>query len=161
MPGGAPSPAPTRRFALLAIGLGAFGIGTTEFAPMGLLPAIAEGVDVSIPAAGQLVTAYAVGVMISAPFMTLYLARFGQKRALLIAMAIYIIGNLVSTVAPEYWSLMAGRLITSLCQGAFFGFGAVAATSVVPPEKRASALAITFRKQTFSRRHVYPSAAET
>ncbi|MBY6091859.1 MFS transporter [Maritimibacter alkaliphilus] len=130
--------------ALLAIGLGAFGIGTTEFAPMGLLPAIAEGIDVSIPAAGQLVTAYAVGVMISAPFMTLYLARFGQKRALLATMGIYILGNLLSALAPEYWSLMAARLITSLCQGAFFGFGAVAATSLVPPEKRASAVAIMF-----------------
>ncbi|MCA0919245.1 MFS transporter [Pseudooceanicola nanhaiensis] len=130
--------------ALLAIGLGAFGIGTTEFAPMGLLPAIAEGINVSIPAAGQLVTAYAVGVMISAPFMTLYLARFGQKKALLATMGIYILGNLLSALAPEYWSLMAGRLITSLCQGAFFGFGAVAATSLVPPEKRASAVAIMF-----------------
>ncbi|WP_319520637.1 MFS transporter [uncultured Martelella sp.] len=129
---------------LLAIGLGAFAIGTTEFAPMGMLPSIAAGIDVSIPAAGQLVTAYAVGVMISAPFVTLFLARFGQRRALLATMAIYIVGNLLSAIAPEYWSLMAGRIITSLCQGAFFGFGAVAATSVVAPERRASALATMF-----------------
>lgn len=137
------SPA-TARMALLAIGLGAFGIGTTEFAPMGLLPAIAEGIDVSIPAAGQLVTAYAVGVMLSAPVMTLYLARFGAKRALLLTMVIYILGNLLSALAPSYWPLMVSRLITSLCQGAFFGFGAVTAVSLVPPEKRASAVAIMF-----------------
>ncbi|MCA0964943.1 MFS transporter [Salipiger bermudensis] len=140
----APGAGLSPRLALLAIGLGAFGIGTTEFAPMGMLPAIADGIDVSIPAAGQLVTAYAVGVMVSAPFMTLYLARFGQRRALIITMAIFTLGNLVSTLAPDYWSLMAGRVLTSLCQGAFFGFGAVAATSLVPPERRASALAIMF-----------------
>lgn len=144
MPSAASSHTLSPRLALLAIGIGAFGIGTTEFAPMGLLPTIAQDIGVSIPVAGQLITAYAVGVMISAPFMTLYLARFGRRRALMLTMGIYILGNLVSTFAPEYWSLMLGRLLTSLCQGAFFGFGAVTAISLVPPERRAGALAIMF-----------------
>ncbi|WP_233193129.1 MFS transporter [Acidimangrovimonas sediminis] len=129
---------------LLVLGMGAFSIGTTEFAPMGLLPAIASGTGISIPAAGQLVTAYAVGVMLSAPVMTLFLTRFDKKAALLGMMAIFMVGNIISSIAPGYWTLLAGRLITSLCQGAFFGLGAVMATSLVRPERQASAVAVMF-----------------
>ncbi|WP_226554307.1 MFS transporter [Celeribacter naphthalenivorans] len=129
---------------LLALGLGSFGIGTTEFAPMGLLPAIAEGTGTSIPAAGQLVTAYAIGVMVSAPVMTLYMSRFDRKAALMAMMAVLILGNLISALAPGYWTLLVGRLITSMCQGAFFGIGAVVATSLVPKDRQASAVATMF-----------------
>lgn len=129
---------------LLALGIGAFGIGTTEFAPMGLLPAIAAGTGISIPAAGQLVTAYALGVMLSAPVMTLIMSRVDRKAALMALMGVLVLGNLISALAPGYWTLFAGRLITSLCQGAFFGIGAVVATSLVAPERRASAVATMF-----------------
>lgn len=108
------------RLALLALSIGAFGIGTTEFSPMGLLPVIAEGVDVSIPKAGLLVSAYAMGVLIGAPFMTLAFSRFGKRTALIFLMIIFTIGNLMSAMAPGYYSLLFARLLTSLNHGAFF-----------------------------------------
>lgn len=129
---------------LFALGLGSFAIGTTEFAPMGLLPNIADGLSVSIPHAGMLVTAYALGVMIGAPVITLLVDRLSRRTALLYLMLVFILGNLVSFLAPNFFSLMAGRIITSLCQGAFFGCGAVVATMVVPKEKQGSAIATMF-----------------
>ena len=136
--------------ALFALAIGAFGIGTTEFTPMGLLPVIAEGVGVSIPTAGMLVTAYAVGVMVGAPIMTLLFSRFGKRTALMALMAIFTIGNLLSALAPSYGTLMVSRLITSLNHGAFFGLGAVIAASVVPREKQASAVATRFMGLTIA-----------
>ncbi|WP_432698244.1 MFS transporter [Marinobacterium sp. YM272] len=132
------------RATLFALAAGTFSIGTTEFAPMGLLPIIADGVDVSIPTAGTLVTAYAVGVMISGPIITLLLSQISKRAALLALMSVFIIGNLISAIAPDYLWLMVGRVITSLCQGGFFGFGAVVATQVVVKEKQASAVATMF-----------------
>lgn len=88
------------RWALLALAIGAFGIGTTEFSPMGLLPVIADGVGVSIPTAGLLVSAYAIGVMVGAPIMTLAFSRFGKRTALMLLMAIFTIGNLLSALSP-------------------------------------------------------------
>lgn len=136
--------------ALFALAIGAFGIGTTEFTPMGLLPVIAEGVGVSIPTAGMLVTAYAVGVMVGAPIMTLLFSRFGKRTALMALMAIFTIGNLLSALAPSYGTLLVSRLITSLNHGAFFGLGAVIAASVVPREKQASAVATMFMGLTIA-----------
>jgi DHA1 family inner membrane transport protein len=92
---------------LTALAIGAFGIGTTEFTPMGLLPVIAEGMDVSIPSAGMLVTAYAIGVMLGAPIMTLLFSRFGKRGALIALMAIFTLGNLLSALAPGYATLLA------------------------------------------------------
>ncbi|WP_266030919.1 MFS transporter, partial [Brucella intermedia] len=92
---------------LLALAIGAFGIGTTEFAPMGLLPVIADGVDVSIPTAGLLVSAYAIGVMVGAPIMTLAFGRFGKRTALMLLMGIFTVGNILSALAPDYWTLLA------------------------------------------------------
>ncbi|MBT9383006.1 MFS transporter [Pseudooceanicola sp. CBS1P-1] len=135
---------------LLALATGAFGIGVTEFSPMGMLPVIAGGLDVSIPAAGLLVSAYALGVMIGAPVMTLLFSRFGKRQALISLMAIFTLGNLLSAVAPSYGGLMAARVITSLNHGAFFGLGAVVAASVVAPEKRASAVAAMFMGLTIA-----------
>lgn len=143
---------------LLALAIGAFGIGTTEFTPMGLLPVIAEGVDVSIPSAGMLVTAYAVGVMVGAPIMTLLFSRFGKRGALIALMAIFTLGNLLSALSPGYGTLLASRLITSLNHGAFFGLGAVVAASVVPREKQASAIATMFMGLTIANIGGVPAA---
>jgi len=143
---------------LLALAIGAFGIGTTEFAPMGLLPVIADGVNVSIPTAGLLVSAYAIGVMIGAPIMTLAFGRFGKRTALMLLMAMFTIGNILSAMAPDYWTLLAARLVTSLNHGAFFGLGAVVAASVVPPAKRASAVATMFMGLTIANIGGVPAA---
>ena len=126
---------------LLALAIGTFGIGTTEFAPMGLLPGIARSLDVSIPTAGQLVTAYAIGVMVGAPLMTLLLARLRRRTALLALLAVFTLGNLCSALAPGYDSLLAARVLTALAHGAFFGLGSVEAASLVAPDRRASAVA--------------------
>ena len=126
--------------ALFALAIGAFAIGTTEFTPMGLLPVIADGVQVSIPTAGMLVSAYAIGVMVGAPVMTLLFSRFGKRTALISLMLIFTIGNLLSAFAPSYTTLLLSRLFTSLNHGAFFGIGAVVAASVVPKDKQARAM---------------------
>ncbi|WP_152223331.1 MFS transporter [Pseudomonas sp. SCB32] len=143
---------------LFALAIGAFGIGTTEFTPMGLLPVIADGVQVSIPTAGMLVTAYAVGVMVGAPVMTLLFSRFGKRAALMALMAIFTVGNLLSAMAPDYYTLLASRLVTSLNHGAFFGLGAVVAASVVPKDKRASAVATMFMGLTIANIGGVPAA---
>ena len=144
--------------ALLALAIGAFAIGTTEFAPMGLLPVIAEGVQVNIPTAGMLVSAYAVGVMAGAPVMTLLFSRFGKRAALMSLMLIFTIGNLLSAFAPSYATLLLSRLVTSLNHGAFFGIGAVVAASVVPKEKQASAIAAMFMGLTVANIGGVPAA---
>ena len=120
---------------LWALAIGAFGIGTTEFMPMGLLPAIARGVQVSIPTAGSLVSIYAIGVMAGAPLMTLALGRFGKRSSLILLMVIFTMGNLLSAVAANYGVLAASRFVTSFSHGAFFGFGALVAAGVAPPRK--------------------------
>ncbi|GBR25012.1 MFS transporter [Gluconobacter japonicus] len=135
---------------LLALAVGAFAIGTTEFTPMGLLPVIAQGLQVTVPKAGGLVTAYAVGVMVGAPFITLLLARLRRKSALTLLMGIYVAGNLLSAVAGSYELLFASRVLTSLAHGAFFGLGAVEASAVVAPERRASAVATMFMGLTIA-----------
>lgn len=146
------------RWALLALAIGAFGIGTTEFSPMGLLPVIAQGVDVSIPTAGLLISAYAIGVMVGAPIMTLAFSRFGKRTALILLMAIFAVGNLMSAMAPGYFTLLLARLVTSLNHGAFFGLGAVVAASVVPKEKQASAVAAMFMGLTIANIGGVPAA---
>ncbi|MET0264321.1 MAG: MFS transporter, partial [Duganella sp.] len=143
---------------LWALAAGAFAIGTTEFTPMGLLPVIADGVNVSIPTAGMLVSAYAVGVMVGAPVMTLLFSRFGKRTALMTLMLIFTVGNLMSAFAPGYMTLLLSRLITSLNHGAFFGIGAVVAASVVPKEKQASAIAAMFMGLTVANVGGVPAA---
>lgn len=135
---------------LLALATGAFAIGVTEFAPMGMLPVIAAAVDVSIPSAGLLVSAYAVGVMIGAPVMTLVFSRFGKRSALIALMVIFTLGNIISALAPGYWTLLFARVITSLNHGAYFGLGAVVAAGLVAPEKRATAVAAMFMGLTIA-----------
>ncbi|MBL6456775.1 MFS transporter [Belnapia sp. T6] len=143
---------------LLALAVGAFGIGTTEFAPMGLLPVIATGVGVSIPTAGLLVSAYAVGVMLGAPVMTLALGRLRRRNALILLMGIFTIGNLLSAIAPDYWTLLAARIVTSMNHGAFFGLGATVAASVVPKDRQASAVATMFMGLTIANIGGVPAA---
>ncbi len=143
---------------LLALAIGAFGIGTTEFSPMGLLPVIAKGVDVSIPAAGMLISAYAVGVMVGAPLMTLLLSHRARRSALIFLMAIFTLGNVLSAIAPDYATLMVSRIITSLNHGAFFGLGSVVAASVVPKHKQASAVATMFMGLTIANIGGVPAA---
>lgn len=144
--------------ALSALAIGAFAIGTTEFTPMGLLPVIADGVQVSIPTAGMLVSAYAIGVMVGAPIMTLLFSRFGKRAALMGLMVLFTVGNLLSALAPGYTTLLLSRLITSLNHGAFFGIGAVVAASVVPKDKQASAIAMMFMGLTIANIGGVPAA---
>jgi DHA1 family inner membrane transport protein len=129
---------------LLALAIGAFGIGVTEFAPMGMLPAIATDLGVSIPSAGLLVSAYAMGVLIGAPLMTLTTARVPRRTLLIALMGIFTVGNLLAALADSYTTLLLARVLTSFNHGAFFGVGAVVAASVVAPEKRAGAVAGMF-----------------
>ncbi|MCG5071827.1 MFS transporter [Paraburkholderia tagetis] len=143
---------------LLALAMGAFSIGTTEFSPMGLLPVIAQGVHVSIPTAGMLITAYAIGVMVGAPLMTLAFSRWSRRTALIALMSIFTIGNLLSAVSSNYTTLLLARLVTSLNHGAFFGLGSLVAASVVPRHKQASAVATMFMGLTIANIGGVPAA---
>ncbi|MBA1191275.1 MFS transporter [Pseudomonas entomophila] len=135
---------------LLALATGAFGIGVTEFAPMGMLPGIAADLGVSIPAAGLLISAYALGVLIGAPLMTLTTGRIPRRYLLIGLMAIFTLGNVMSALATDYTSLLIARVVTSLNHGAFFGVGALVAASVVAPDKRAGAVAAMFMGLTLA-----------
>jgi DHA1 family inner membrane transport protein len=128
--------------ALLALATGGFAIGTTEFVTMGLLPEIAAGVDISIPTAGHIVSAYAIGVVVGAPVIAALGARTGRKRLLLGLMAVFVLGNVLSAVANSYELLMAARFLTGLPHGAFFGIGAVVGASMVPVNRRAWAVSM-------------------
>ncbi|MFJ8753759.1 MFS transporter [Streptomyces sp. NPDC102441] len=130
--------------ALLALAIGAFGIGTTEFVIMGLLPDVAADFQVSIPTAGFLVTGYALGVVLGAPLMTVLGTRVTRKRMLMLLMGLFIVGNVVSALAPTFGAMLAGRVIASLAHGAFFGIGSVVAADLVAPEKKAGAIAMMF-----------------
>jgi DHA1 family inner membrane transport protein len=130
--------------ALIALALGAFGIGTTEFVIAGLLPEVAGSFDVSIPTAGLLISGYAIGVAIGAPLLTAAATRCARKSVLLGLLAIFVAGNLISAVAPTFALLMAGRVLASLSHGAYFGIGSVVAASLVAPQRRASAIALMF-----------------
>ncbi|MCV4281388.1 MFS transporter [Pseudomonas capsici] len=137
-------------FPLLILALSAFAIGTTEFVIMGLLPNVAADLGVSIPGAGWLVTGYALGVAIGAPFMALATARLPRKAALVTLMGIFIIGNLLCALASDYDVLMFARVVTALCHGAFFGIGSVVAAGLVPANRRASAVALMFTGLTLA-----------
>ncbi|NEW36202.1 MFS transporter [Nocardia cyriacigeorgica] len=130
--------------ALLALTLGAFAIGTTEFVVVGLLPDIAADYTVSIPTAGLLVTGYALGVVAGAPVMTGLGTRVSRKRMLLGSLLLLIAGNLLSAVAPSFALMLTGRIVASLAHGAFFGIGAVVAGSLVAADRKAGAIAIMF-----------------
>ncbi|MFD5436014.1 MFS transporter [Kitasatospora sp. NPDC127067] len=130
--------------ALIALAIGAFGIGTTEFVIMGLLPRIADDYGVSIPSAGLLVTGYALGVVVGAPLMTALGTRISRKTMLMLLMGLFTAGNLLSAFAPSFPVMLAGRIVTSLAHGAFFGIGSVVAADLVAPQKKAGAIATMF-----------------
>ncbi|WP_225849713.1 MFS transporter [Streptomyces sp. HPF1205] len=130
--------------AILALAVSAFGIGTTEFVMMGLLPDVANDLGTSVPTAGFLVSAYALGVVVGAPLLTALGAKVPRKRMLLLLMGLFTIGNLASAFAPGYGALLAGRFLAGLPHGAFFGVGAVVAARLVAEERRARAVAAMF-----------------
>ena len=130
--------------ALWALTLSAFAIGTTEFVIVGLIPTIAASLQVSLPSAGLLVSLYALGVAIGAPVLTALSSRLPRKPLLLGLMVLFTVGNLVAWQAPGYQALMAARVLTGLAHGVFFSIGASIATSLVPKDKAASAIALMF-----------------
>ena len=130
--------------ALWALTLSAFAIGTTEFVIVGLIPTIAASLGVSVPSAGLLVSLYALGVAVGAPVLTALTGRLPRKHLLLGLMALFTAGNLLAWMAPGYEALMAARVLTGLAHGVFFSIGSTIATSLVPKEKAASAIALMF-----------------
>ncbi|MFD2238212.1 MFS transporter [Aureimonas populi] len=127
---------------LAALALAAFGIGTTEFVIMGLLPDVARDLGVGIPAAGLLVSGYALGVAFGGPLLARLTARLPSRRALFLLLGLFIMGNAACALAPGYGWLMAARIVTAFCHAAFLGVGSVIAAGLVPPEKRAQAIAL-------------------
>ena len=126
---------------LFALAVGGFGIGTTEFATMGVLPDVAADLQVSIPAAGTLVSAYALGVVVGAPLLAVAGARLPRKALLLALMAAFVVGNALSALAPGFLSLEGARFLAGLPHGAYFGIASIVAASLVPPQRRARAVA--------------------
>jgi len=150
MPLAPKTPASASRLPLLALALASFGIGTTEFVIMGLLPDVAGDLGVTIPQAGLLVTGYALSVAFGSPFLAVATARMDRRKALLLLIGIFILGNLLCALAPNYALLMAARIVTALCHGAFFGLGAVVAATLVPEQKKAQAIAMMFAGLTLA-----------
>ncbi|GLV79209.1 MULTISPECIES: MFS transporter [Streptomyces] len=130
--------------ALLALAIGAFGIGTTEFVIMGVLPQVAHDFGVSIPTAGYLVSGYALGVVIGAPLLTVLGTKVSRRKMLMFLMGLFVVGNAISAFAPSFGTMLIGRIIASLAHGAFFGIGSVVAADLVAPEKKASAISLMF-----------------
>lgn len=128
------------RRAVLAMALGGFAIGTTEFASMGLLPQIATSLDVTVPMAGHLISAYALGVVVGAPLIVVVAARLERKRLLLLLAIAIAVGNLLSAVAPGYGSMLAARFGAGLPHGAYFGIAALIASRLAPPGYRGRAV---------------------
>jgi DHA1 family inner membrane transport protein len=135
---------------LLALAISAFAIGTTEFVIMGLLPDVARDLAVSLPSAGLLVSGYALGVALGAPLLAALTSRMPRKLALQLLMGVFIVGNVLCALASNYAMLMVARVVTSFAHGSFFGIGAVVAASLVPQEKRASAIALMFTGLTLA-----------
>ncbi|ECI0288627.1 MFS transporter [Salmonella enterica subsp. enterica serovar Typhimurium] len=130
--------------ALFALTISAFAIGTTEFVIVGLVPTIAQQLAISLPSAGMLVSIYALGVAIGAPVLTALTGRLPRKQLLVALMVLFTAGNLLAWQAPGYMTLIVARLLTGLAHGVFFSIGSTIATSLVPKEKAASAIAIMF-----------------
>jgi DHA1 family inner membrane transport protein len=129
---------------LIALALGGFGIGLTEFVIMGLLPEVAADFQVSEATAGWLISGYALAVVVGALLLTAAVTRFERKPVLAVLLVLFIAGNLISAIAPDYGTMMIGRIIAALAHGAFFGIGAVVAADMVAPTKKAGAIAIMF-----------------
>jgi DHA1 family inner membrane transport protein len=135
---------------LLALALGGFGIGLTEFVIAGLLIDVAGALHVTVPTAGALIWGYALAVVVGAFTVTAVLSRRPPKAALLVLLTLFVAGNAFTALAPGFGVAMLGRIITALCHGGFFGIGAVVAGDLVTPERRASAIAVMFGGLTLS-----------
>ncbi len=138
------------RTPLLALTAAAFGIGTSEFIIVGLLPTLAHDFRIGIPLAGTLVTAYALSVTFGSPLVALALGKLDRKRSLLLLMSMFAVGNTLCALAPGFHLLLAARILTALCHGAFFGIGSVVAVNLVPKEECAQAIALMFTGLTLA-----------
>ena len=138
------------RRGLIALAIGAFGIGLTEFVIMGLLLDVSASLDVTVADAGLLISGYALGVVVGGPLLTLATVRLPRRAVLLMLMAIFTLGNIACALAPGYGFLMLARVITGFAHGTFFGVGAIVAQQLVPPDKKASAIALMFTGLTLA-----------
>jgi DHA1 family inner membrane transport protein len=125
---------------LMALAMGGFAIGTTEFATMSLLPYMAAGLHIDAPTAGHVISAYALGVVVGAPLLAVLAARLARRTLLLLLMAVFTAGNALSALAPSYGWMLAFRFLSGLPHGAYFGVGALVAASLVPAHRRTGAV---------------------
>ncbi|WP_459618648.1 MFS transporter [Bordetella sp. 2513F-2] len=135
---------------LLSLAAAAFGIGTSEFVIMGLLPNVAADLHITIDTAGLLISGYALGVVVGAPIMAVATSRLPRKATLIGLASTFVLGNLLCALAPDYMLLMAARIVAAFCHGAFFGIGAVVAAELVPRHQRARAIALMFTGLTLA-----------
>jgi len=135
---------------ILALTISAFGIGTSEYVIMGLLPNLAQSFQISIPKAGVIVSAYALSVTFGSPLLALALAKQERKRALVFLMSVFILGNVCCALSSGFYLMLAARILTALCHGAFFGTGSVLAANIVPKEKRVQAITMMFSGLTLA-----------
>jgi MFS transporter, DHA1 family, inner membrane transport protein len=138
------------RKSILALTIAAFGIGTSEYVIMGLLPDLARSFAISIPKAGVIVSAYALSVTFGSPLLALALSRQERKRSLVILMAVFILGNVCCALSSSFFLMLAARILTALCHGAFFGTASILAANIVPKEKRAQAITTMFSGLTLA-----------
>ncbi len=141
---------------LLPLALGGLSIGTTEFVIMGLLPDIANSLQVSIPEAGYLISSYALGVVIGAPILVAFSSKYPPKKTLISLMILFTLFNGLSAIAPEYYSLLSFRFLSGLPHGAFFGVGAVVATKLAEEGKQAQSIAAMFSGLTVANLAMVP-----
>lgn len=153
------APRNTGRLPLFALGVGSFAIGTGEFVIMGLLPDAARDLAISIPEAGHLISAYALGVVIGAPLLAVLGARWPRRNLLIALMAMFAAGNIASALAPSYLSMLVARLLTGFPHGTYFGVAALVAASLVARERRAQAVGLVMLGLTIATLVGVPIAA--
>lgn len=139
-----------KRGALFALGLGAFGIGLTEFVIMGLLPQVAADLGTNLPIAGLLISGYALGVTFGGPLLAILAGKLSHRAVLMLLMVIFTAGNLLCAISPSFALVLLARIVTGFAHGAFFGTGSVVAQALVPPERKASAIAMIFTGLTLA-----------
>ncbi|MPT30422.1 MAG: MFS transporter, partial [Chryseobacterium sp.] len=141
---------------ILPLALGGLGLGTTEFVIMGLLPDVAESLKISIPQAGHLISSYAFGVVVGAPILIGYAAKYPPKKILIFLMIAFTLFNALSAFSNDYYSMMAIRFLAGLPHGAFFGVGTVVATRLAKPGKQAQSIAMMFTGLTLANLAMVP-----
>jgi len=149
-PGTPPVRAPHVGLVILALAVGGFAIGTTEFASMSMLPLFAQGLGIDAPTAGHAISAYALGVVVGAPIMTVLGARIPRRRLLILLMAMFTVFNGLTGLSPNYHWMLVFRFLAGLPHGAYFGVAALVASSLVPPNRRTRAVGQMFLGLTFA-----------